>query len=458
MRNHSALLLIICVICCNAAMKPAAFTRERLVIAPDSPDSLLGEPAAFRIDSSLYRNTNDTFTDLRLFDDQGEEIAFTVRQVTSNDTDTVVYAIPMETVSFVRNTERGSAILFKRSRDDSIPTELNIRTPLDNFEKHITIMAGTTQKNWVTLAEKQPIFDYSQFLPLRNTRVSFKAGKYRFYKIIIDSIWDLKQSAFSHVITETRGEAVSVKYTKFIRLQEPFRFDDVEFTGTTQRIRYGGELIEQNVLRIDSTREDTTMRCTKLYLTSDRKPVVRLSVTVADNNFSRHATVYTAIDSVPEKNWRSIGATQLSSISLGNYQHHNLELPLSYTVRAARFMIRIENKDNAPIEVTAVTGEGPRHEVVFFHHNKRHVRLCYGAENPEPPQYDITDVLENAPVVRGSLWKLGEVREQNPEVPKTTPVNPEIVLMAVLGLMVVVLVFVLSFAIRKVEKVNEEGQ
>ncbi len=449
MNNRTALLLLISVICCNAAMKPEAFKRERTVTAPDS---MSGEPAAFRIDRHLYRNTNDNFTDMRLFDDEGKEIAFAVRRVTSDDTDTIVYTIPMETVSFVRKVKRGSAVVFKRDLNDSIPTELDIRTPLNNFEKQITVQAGTTEKHWVTLAENQPIFDYSRFLPLRNTRVSFKAGNYRFYKIIIDSIWDLKQSAFSQVVTETHGEAVSKKFTKFMQLQEPFRFDAVKFTGTTTRIRYGRELIEKSILTIDSTTEDTIAHCTKVYLTSDRVPVTRLSVAATDNNFVRHATVYTAIDSVPEKNWRSIGAAQLSSVSLGSYHQQQLEIPLSYTIRASRYMISIQNRDNAPIHLISVKGEGPRHEVVFFHHKQRAIRLCYETDKPEPPQYDISDVLSNAPVVRGTLWKLGEEREKSPEAPKASLINPKTVLMVVLGLMVVVLVFVLSFAMRKVEK------
>jgi hypothetical protein len=147
----------------------------------------------------LYRNTLDGFADMRIFDESGKEISFVVRTVTANDTDTVRYPIHLEREGFQRVNDEGASVVFSRNEDDSIPTRLTIESTTRNFEKTITVLGSNDHKSWKVLAENQPIFDYTQFIEIRNTTVKFARADCKLYQVRIDSVWNYKRSAFSRI-------------------------------------------------------------------------------------------------------------------------------------------------------------------------------------------------------------------------------------------------------------------
>ncbi len=436
-----------------AAMKPEAFPFHRTLLAPDSQSN---EIAVFRFDGILYRQTNQWFSNMRLFDDQSREVPFLVRTVTSDTTVTHDIRVTLKQLTFKKPAGNRMEIVFSRERDDSIPTELNIATPIDNFENTVSVHGSNDQKKWEALAEGCPIYDYSKFISIRNTTVQFKPAACGYYRVTIDKVMHLKQSLFSRVVIETHNATEQKRYNDFIEMQEPFRIDGIAFSGTYREIQYGKPQTKKYALKIERVHEDTAQKATDVYLLSSREPIQELAVWTGSINFIRHAVVEATDDSTKGASWRQLGSNDLYNISIGNYYRKQLAVSLGGAHRFGRYRLTLFNRDNLPIKVDSVSLLGELHEGLFFHRGMKEVSICYGGEKAEAPRYDINDILRSAPVLAGQVWLLGTpIGAEKPA--SRYSFNTKYLLTGALILMVLVLIGALMVTARKVDEKTGTG-
>lgn len=429
-------------------MKPEEFNFNRLL---QKTDTTQNEPAIFRIDNELYRNTKDDFSDLRLFNSKGQEVAYYVRLTSNKDTVITREIVPMKLYSFKKRIS-GTNVLFGRKKDDAIPEELIIETPLSNFEKKVSVLGSNDQKHWVKLAESKPIFDYSQFIDLRNTSISFNKSDCTYFNVVIDTLTDVKQSDFSRVLFQSTPNA-QTRYTEFLQHKEPFRLDEIKFYSLKKDIDYGAHQIEQNELSIQSTARDTTNSSTTLTLLSSREPVNKLTISTSTVNFSRQVTVFGTDDTTQNASWVQLASAEIYNFLFDNLHKKHTELFLNTTSRFLYYKLVIQNNDNQPISITGVMGSGPRHEVVFFHNRMTSLNVCYKADSSKIPHYDVGSILQNAPVTNGNIWNLGKpVEKRNLQFERNTSVlSSRNILIIAVCLMVVVLSIVLYMALKKID-------
>jgi hypothetical protein len=431
-----------------SAMQPDEFNYKRLLQKTDTAQS---EPAVFRMDNELYRHTKNDFSDLRLFNDQNQEVAYYIRLTSESDTVTTPEVVAMKLLSFKKNGRSGANIFFSRKKDDAIPVELSIQTPLLNFEKKVSVLCSNDQIHWVKLIENQLIFDYSQFIDLRNVSISFDKSDYLFFNVVIDTISDLKQSGFSRVLLQSAPNA-QTKYTEFLQHQEPFRLDEITFYTIKKNINYGAHLIDQNELSIMNTTRDTLNNSTIITLSSNREPVNKLTVSTSATNFSRQVTVFGTDDTTRNASWTQLASADFFSLRFDNFKKEHTEILFNTSSRFLYYKLIVQNRDNQPIPITGVLGSGPRYEVVFFHNGMHHLNVCYKADSSSVPQYDIETVLQNAPVLNGNIWSLGKPEQCN-QVVKTenSLFSSKTVLIVALLLMVFALSILLFTAVKKVD-------
>jgi hypothetical protein len=416
-KTTSILLVCLVAFSLQSSVEPGSFLFKKVL---EAPGSLSSETGVFRIDGELYRRTADNFTDLRIFDANGKEVPFVIRHITANDTDTVHFSVDLEMENLVELPENRMALIFKRDEKDSVPSELFIATSLINFEKSVTVHGSNDKKKWHMLAEKQPVFDYSQYVDVRNTTVSFKKKKFTYYKVAVDNVWQVKWSPFSQIVTETSGGTVKKKYKSFLQQQEPFRLEKVSFSGYVQKIRYGEHQKGTYQLTVASSTEDTTKKLTEVLLSSKRESLYKLLLTIKESNFRRHTTVEGTNDTTDDPQWWQVASSEIFSIKAGEFSREKLEILLS--------------------------------EVLFFHRDHRGLKVVYCSDEVKAPQYDVASVLEKAPVVKGALWKVGGQVENEAEPGKDPLIKPKHLLIGSLVLMVAVLAFVLFMAVGKVEE------
>jgi hypothetical protein len=448
-KTTSILLVCLVAFSLQSSVEPGSFLFKKVL---EAPGSLSSETGVFRIDGELYRRTADNFTDLRIFDANGKEVPFVIRHITANDTDTVHFSVDLEMENLVELPENRMALIFKRDEKDSVPSELFIATSLINFEKSVTVHGSNDKKKWHMLAEKQPVFDYSQYVDVRNTTVSFKKKKFTYYKVAVDNVWQVKWSPFSQIVTETSGGTVKKKYKSFLQQQEPFRLEKVSFSGYVQKIRYGEHQKGTYQLTVASSTEDTTKKLTEVLLSSKRESLYKLLLTIKESNFRRHTTVEGTNDTTDDPQWWQVASSEIFSIKAGEFSREKLEILLSGSYRYVKYRLKIINRDNTPITVENVSAEGDTYEVLFFHRDHRGLKVFYCSDEVKAPQYDVASVLEKAPVVKGALWKVGGQVENEAEPGKDPLIKPKHLLIGSLVLMVAVLAFVLFMAVGKVEE------
>lgn len=430
-------------------MKPDEFKYQRLL---QKTDTIHSEPAVFLLDNDIYRHTHNDFSDLRLFNEQGQEVAFHVRYKSENDTTTTSEIVPMKLLSFSRSGTTGAKILFSRNKDTSSPDELFIKTPLHNFEKKVSVLGSNDRKNWVKLTECQPIFDYTQFIDMRSTWITFDNKMFTYYNVVIDTIADLKQSGFSRVLHQSSPD-VQTRYTEFLQYQEPFRLDEITFHTLKKHLEYGALDVDQSEFVIDSTTTDTLNHSTVVYLSSNREPVNKMDITTPATNFSRQVTLFGTDDTSRNAPWKQLANGEITNILFDNFKKEHTEILLYSTCRFLSYKLVIQNKDNQPITITSVKGSGPRHEIVFFHNGITSLNVCYNADSCSVPKYDIGEILQKAPVTNGNIWKLEKtVKLHQPQSERTASfISSRNILTIVICLMVVVLAVVLFMALKKIE-------
>lgn len=92
-----------------------------------------------------------------------------------------------------------------------------------------------------------------------------------------------------------------------------------------------------------------------------------------------------------EQVWPAVGSGVLYRVA-GSSPTEDLTL----SVRPAKkrwFRLKIENGDNPPLDVSAVQGSWPRHEVLFRTSSPGPVRLYIGSKDAYAPKFDLQDIM-----------------------------------------------------------------
>ena len=201
----ATLLLCVCTVC-QGSVNPSDFRyRKELALL----DSLPSDVGVFILDGDIYSGTQGDLSDIRLAGRDLREVPYLIRLATRTDTVTVRYPIGLETIDFKEGPENSVTIIISRKATDSIPDELEIRTPNVNFEKSISVYGSNDRAAWRALAVGQPIFDYSRYIDVRNTSVTLKGQAFSYYKVVIGNAIEVKRSPFSLIFTETGTRPVA---------------------------------------------------------------------------------------------------------------------------------------------------------------------------------------------------------------------------------------------------------
>ncbi|MCF6175529.1 MAG: hypothetical protein L3J71_07165 [Victivallaceae bacterium] len=146
--------------------------------------------AVIQFDAQFFDRTINVYRDLKISSPDGLDIPFVVKQFTVAKNINNWRRCPSKIIALKK--KNNSIILevkqtIKHNQPPAVISRLKIITPNRNFEKNITIEGSNDQKQWQSIATKQPFFDYSRMVNLRNNTISFPATKYRFFKIIINT-------------------------------------------------------------------------------------------------------------------------------------------------------------------------------------------------------------------------------------------------------------------------------
>ncbi|MBU1355040.1 MAG: DUF3999 family protein [Candidatus Edwardsbacteria bacterium] len=449
----ATLLLCACAVC-QGSVNPNDFRyRKELAVL----DSLQSDVGVFRLDGDIYRGTKVDLTDIRLAGHDYREVPYLIRLATRTDTVTVRYPIGLGTIEFKEQPDNSITIILNRKETDSIPDELEIRTPAVNFEKSISVYGSDDRAAWQALAVSQPIFDYSRHIDVRNTSVTLKGPAFSYYKVVIGNAIEVKRSPFSQIVTEA-GTRPGVRYESFIQNTEPFRIERAAFFGVKSEVRAANPLQVAYPLPVTFSASDTVKKATLIYCRSDRQPVNEIRLATASRIFRRQVLVEGTNDTSKTADWTTLATGIVQRLTMGAFHRENLSILLGGWQRYPRYRLRIANEDNPPIEVTEVTAMGGIHQIYFFHNQAETLTVYYGGEDVKPPRYDVAAMLADIPRVEGAQWRLGAQLTADKKGPGRYRVwlSPKNILIFSLVVMVGVLAVVLFLIVKKVEQGTDQ--
>ncbi|MBL8819292.1 MAG: DUF3999 family protein [Planctomyces sp.] len=434
------------------------YRRQRSIISESVSDFDLTH---LILDSDVYSETRDGFPDLRIFDSRDKSQPFILRH--ARDTETKTRRVEWRALkTSLRPLPEGGLQIFVALEDnDPQPSALRIVTPLTNFEHRIRVFNGD-EDNPMPLVEDAVIFDYSQFMDVRQVDIPLPQSDARNFRIFVDAITADQESRLLE-LTRTIGANDEVsKSERTLVERRPFRIDQITLIADVAEERRTASRLQSKRIDKPSASEDTAKKQTVVEFSSDGQPLSSIRILTPDRNFSRLATLQTK-SSDASSDWQNVASTHIARFQMGNLNSESLEM--SFEERRTRlWRITIDNRDSPPIQIDGIEIAGPVWEVVFVQARKQSYRLMYGAADVSAAQHDTFAVAAaidaNVPMMEGTLGEveLRDVPEAGSEINVKSIINNPVFLVSIVVLVVAALTWALFGAARRVQQVSDNEQ
>ena len=446
-----SLVCLLSVVGQTGAADPAFRFKKAISPSGKAEESLV----AVRLDSEVYASTQRNFADLRLQDDKGTNLPFLIRKSQELKSRTVRRKTWTASKPVVRPMDDGGLeITLELDENDSEPNGLTLVSPLRNFEQRVRIQTSADGKTWEPAGNETVIFDYSQYMDVRNDEVPFPASSRKHVRLVIDDVTVEQQSQLLELTRTLRGNDETGRTEKIAIDRRPFRIERIEFWLDAAEEGAKGDHKQPYLVAGYKVTEDSKKHQTIVTVDTRREPLTSLILETTARNFSRNCVVEVPEQQGVQTTWRSIGTATLSRMDFKNLKREQLTVTMPET-RESTYRLVIDNRDSPPLAITGVKAEGNVYEVVFLSAANTAHQLVYGDTEATVPNYDtatIQAVLTES--YRPEVVKLGGEEKLAGAVPGfkwSAVINDARVMTVVIGALVVVLGWGLYGAVKRMD-------
>jgi hypothetical protein len=433
------------------------FNGEGLVAAP--------------LDSEIYQATGNGFDDLRVLNSEGGEVAFVLRKVPVKEPHTTKQTWRAANLALKPQADGGLEIQIDSDleKHPDLPQGLRFRTHLRNFEHRVRVEASADGTNWQTVLEDGLIFDYSQYMDVRDLSLNFAkvplpefGGKRAYFRITIEQVTQEQQSQLMELTRNLRGPNEERRSERVIINRQPLRLEGIDFWRDEVRNDVVSDLKQVYSLKVTKTVQDDETKRTYVYLESSNEPITEVHVDTPDRNFSREARLEFLQPGGARALWKPLGSATLIRIDIQSLQRESLEIEFPES-RHPEYRLVIENADSGPLKISDVSAEGNVYEVVFLGTEGSDYQIAYGGQDLATPNYDtaaLTAALDEGLTAKQA--SLGAV-EQLPLAPPPIGawilrlLNNGPVIVAVVAALVCVLGFGLYRAVSRIDEIHQSS-
>ena len=424
------------------------------------------ELVAVELDSDVYARSLANYSDLRLIEaGTNQEVPYLLRRAQTKRSRKVQQVWRPADLAVKPLEDGGLEIRFRSDlkKHPRAPQGIRFVSPLVNFEHHVRVEVSDDGTDWRTVADDGLIFDYSQFMDVRNLAIeplNLGDDKPEYYRLTIADVTQEQQSQLMELTRSLSGGDETSRTERVTINRQPFRIDRIELWIDEVRDDVAADREEAYSLEIDHTEQDAKTKQTLVHFKSRREPLTEIAVETPARNFSRRANVEMGVDKGGKTDWQALASGNLFRIDFRTLNRESLSIPVAET-RATEYRLAIENGDNQPLDVTKLTGRGHVYEVVFLAAADKKYELRYGNAQATTPNYDTAAIAASlhagfAPL----LATLGEesLVEAIPEPPAPflkRLLNNTWAMTAVIGVLVLVLAAALYRATKHLENFDE---
>ncbi len=436
----------------------AAYQFERALMP-----ALTSAPlAAVMLDAPIYAGCAPDLRDLRLIDDGARDVPYYVEQVMAMQPRVEQVAQPADIVVMRELPGNALEIVFQLSGRNPGVSGIRVSTPLRDFERSVAVYVGATTQAWQLVVADALLFDYARYMDVAQHDVRLPQHALgRFVKLVISDVTDETRSALARVTHEWHaGNATNVRETVDLT-RRAFRIDRVTMWQDVTREAVREAVVCGYPITGLTVTQDIRNGTTTLEFSAARAPLTAVSIVTPDRNFRRQARLFAQATTPPHQSaaWTPVAATTLSSLQLGPFSRTALALSFPET-RAARYRLQISNDNNPLLTVTAVMASGTVYRLVFVPQAGAHYVLRYGDPQASMPRYDLGALLSELQARPDMhVWQLAA-----PVAQTVAPVTAcwwnehrvHVLFSAALVVIVVVLVWALWYAARRVQQLPPE--
>jgi Protein of unknown function (DUF3999) len=432
----SSLLLFVTVIC-NAADNNIFKYRKTATNAVSTSNN--ADIAVIQFGAQFFDRTINVYHDLRISSPDGLDIPFTVKQFTVVKNITNWRRCPGKIIALKK--KNNSIILevkqtIKHNQPPAAISRLKIITPNRNFEKNITIEGSNDRKQWQSIATKQPFFDYSRMVNLRNNTISFPVAQYRFFKIIINNYREDSESPLYQLTHEKRQGQDYSTVKKMLNRSEGIKITAIELG--KKLIRTVSEKSAKKAYEIKVASIEQHDKVTEIIITTQRQPLTGFKLASGSKNFSRRVAI--AYQSEKSK-WYNFTTGVFEQIAVKGFQSNQTTITFPES-RYATYKITINNLDNKPLTDLNITANGNIYRALMLGKPLGKVYLLYG-EQAKMPHYDINTALSRITTPTIAEYKLS-AEELNPDYqPGSEKTDYKLIFICLISLTALILAVIL---------------
>ncbi len=342
-------------------------------------------------DDEIYMHTQPDYADLRIFDNAEIEIPRLLEKARVMETETVRQRVPAEIIDFAEGPDNVISVVLMPTSREQPPTQLEIATPLTDFEKRIDIAGSNDQINWTPLAADQPIYDYSRYIDVRNTAVAIPAPTFRYYRVSIQNVTDLQTSPLMQFGRETSAAGDVRQFGTTMLARRDFRIDQIVLWAYTTEKRIKAERKQAYAVRRFEVKENPDATRTEIAIWTSRQPLTSFSIKTASRNFNRPVVVQRRGTGPDNKGWVDIGHGTISNLAFPAITKTSVNIAFPEQ-RAEEYRLLILNGDSPPLEIMWVESEGNVYQAWFVGKPDVEYRLLYGNPHLPLPRYDVAAV------------------------------------------------------------------
>ncbi|MCI0417607.1 MAG: DUF3999 domain-containing protein [Acidobacteria bacterium] len=338
--------------------------------------------ARVAVDGQVYHRSQRSLADLRLVDDLGKEVPYSIfaeRETTTEE----LYQPKV----FNQGVLPGAySTLTLDLEQEMASNTLVLKTSSQNFKRRVEIAGSSDRKQWFVLKADGYIFDFSGDQKIHLTTIRYPESKYRYLQV---KVWNGKEPP------------LTIKGASLSRVR----------TTTARRVVRG--------VRLHSRDEDAKLKATicVLDLSYENLPADYLTIETPEENFSRLIEIQGSNDL---KSWGSSQRGDLYRFRTEKYsvEKKTLRFP---EIRTRYLKLLIYNQDDPPLKLAAFDVQSVEEDLVYRVQPGRSYFFYYGSPQAQAPRYDferLKNYLSLETLPRGRLGAEIENSSFRPSGPK----------------------------------------
>lgn len=375
------LVLLLCLVLTagRAAAAPAAcqYLKPITAAAPKSPQLL-----AVPLDREVYRASLDDYADVRVINAAGRETPRVIRPQLRDESRHTRAPVAARPPRLEPSAEGPLHIEIALEPEAPAAEGIRLVIPARNFAHQVRVEGSRDGAAWEVLVPQAHIYDYSQYLDVRQTEIALPPNDSRHFRLIVSQPDQELIGAIRNLQRRHDADGVVRETVADLTIEvRPLRIDRIEFW---RMVAASVPVLRDYHLAEWTVKEDARGKRTIIGLRTDGEPLTELWLDIAERNFSRHVRV-------EDGEGRKLHTATIHRIDLPGMQRESLRLPAPD--RRRDFRLVIDNGDSPPLTLNGIRARGRLERVLFIAEPGTEYRLVYGWATAPAPRYDLPALL-----------------------------------------------------------------